>query len=180
MTEPTAPLYLEAKGCDKVFEGMRAAHNHHVYLTRMVDQKANILLGASLVLVSAIQAWFANGLPINIAMILLMVTAALTSVFSLLTVIPRVVPSDNKTPIDNPFFFGSFSNLSFDQYMVEIDQQVSTNEDTRRHLAHSIFYMGKVLVRKHQSLRRSYLVLSAGVLSSGAAFIIEWAIRGYQ
>lgn len=167
------PLYSEAQGSDKVFEGMRAAHLHHVHLTRMVDQKANILLGASLVLVSAIQAWFANGLPINAAMVLLMITAALTSVFSLITVIPRVVSSENSTPIDNPFFFGSFANLTFDQYMMEIDQQVSTNEDTRRHLAHSIFYMGKVLIRKHKSLRRSYLILSFGVLLSGAAFLIE-------
>ena len=170
--------YSDADASDKIFEGMRAAHLHHVHLTRMVDQKSNILLGASLVLVSAIQAWFANDFPINSAMVILMITAAATSIFSLVTVIPRVVPTNTKTPIDNPFFFGSFANLSYDEYMHEIDLQVSTNEDTRRLLAHSIFFMGKVLVRKHQSLRRSYLVLTAGVVLSGIAFLIELGL-GY-
>ncbi|MFT5063413.1 MAG: hypothetical protein ACI91G_000780 [Gammaproteobacteria bacterium] len=167
--------YPDAEMADKVIEGMRAAHLHHANLTNLVDQKANILLGASLVLVSAIQAWIGNGNPVNLAMMVLMFTAGLTTIFALLTVMPRVVPSTGTVPMKNPFFFGSFAGLTEEEYVAAIDEQVSTTADTREYLSRSMYNMGVVLVSKYKSLRRSYLALGVGIITSAVLFAVEFA-----
>lgn len=179
-TPAKAPLrYPDAELADKVMESMRAAHLHHANLTNLVDQKANILLGASLVLVSAIQAWIGNGNPVNLAMMVLMFTAGITTIFALLTVMPRVVPSKGTLPMANPFFFGSFAGLTEEEYVAAIDEQVSTNADAREYLSRSIYNMGIVLVSKYKSLRRSYLALGLGIISSAVIFAIEYAITTF-
>lgn len=176
-TSAALPMkYPDGEMADKIMEGMRAAHLHHANLTNLVDQKANILLGASLVLVSVIQAWISNGNPVNLAMMVLMFTAGTTTIFALLTVMPRVVPSAGKLPMTNPFFFGSFAGLSEDEYVKAIDEQVSTNADAREYLARSIYNMGVVLVQKYKSLRRSYITLGFGIVASAVLFIAEYLL----
>lgn len=171
--------YSDAETSDKVMEGMRAAHLHHANLTNLVDQKANILLGASLVLVSAIQAWIGNGNAVNLAMMVLMFTAGITTIFALLTVMPRVVNVPRAIPMKNPFFFASFAALTEEEYIAAIDDQVSTNADAREYLARSIYNMGIVLVNKYKSLRRSYMALGVGIISSAVIFAVEYGLATF-
>lgn len=172
--EENALRYPDADIADKVMEGMRAAHLHHANLTNLVDQKANILLGASLVLVSAIQAWIGNGNPVNLAMMVLMFTAGITTIFALVTVMPRVVASPPGAPVKNPFFFASFAGVTEEEYVAIIDEKVSTNAEAREYLARSIYNMGIVLVNKYKSLRRSYMALGVGIVSSAVIFAVEF------
>jgi hypothetical protein len=113
-------------------------------------------------------------------MMVLMATAGITTIFALLTVMPRIAPSSGTLPMKNPFFFGSFAGLTEEEYVAAIDEQVSTNADAREYLSRSIYNMGIVLVNKYKSLRRSYMALGVGIISSAAIFAIEYTIETFS
>lgn len=153
---------------------LRTAQQHHVQLSMIADQKANIILGSFLVFITVTQAILENNETLTIPIWLLTVAYGFSAIFALMVIAPRFrdkkAKSDSKS--GNLLFFGSFSALTQDEYIQTLGGKLRTNKDAHELLMKDIYQIGQVLQKKYANLRLSYIILACGVLASFVAFSI--------
>ncbi len=153
---------------------LRSVHGHHVSLSMIADQKANIVLGSYLVFLTVTQSLMKENTELSIPVWVLTIGFTVAALFALAVIKPRFREKKQK-PGDTPsnlLFFGSFSSLSEDEYIDMLSQHSRTNQDARRLLMKDIYQMGKVIHKKYQNLRHSYTCLAAGILAALVALVI--------
>ena len=134
---------------------LRTAQQHQVQLTVQADQKANINIGiVSLVVIfltnSELSVAAESDLFVRFGLILFIVMVGLSLTMALLVVIPRLGKPKNQSAaaMDNPFYFGSFNQVSHDDYVDYIDNHLQSNEQAKRMLASDTYQIGQVLDKK--------------------------------
>ena len=154
---------------------LRSAQAHHVSLSMIADQKANIVLGSYLVFLTVTQSLMKSNAELSMPLWVLMIGYTIAAVFSLLVITPRFLDkSDKKGKVpSNLLFFGSFNSLSQDEYVDMLGSRLQTNKDARELFMKDIYQIGQVLQKKYQSLRRSYICLAAGIVSALIALTIN-------
>ena len=154
---------------------LRSAQAHHVSLSMIADQKANIVLGSYLVFLTVTQSLMKTNTELSMPLWVLMIGYTIAAVFALLVITPRFLDkSYRKGQVPgNLLFFGSFSCLSQDEYIDMLSSNLQTNEDARKLFMKDIYQIGRVLQKKYQSLRRSYICLAAGIVSAIIALTIN-------
>ena len=154
-----------------------AAEAGHMALSDMADNKSSILMGASFVVfglsIGDISAGKA-GVPI----LLLTAFSFAATVLGVLTVRPARMRAFKTTPEKaNLMFFGSFTNISRQEYEEAVIKTLSSEEETYRQMARSIYDHGCVLRReKFQWLYWSYTLFLVGLIVTFIAVIIEVAL----
>ena len=73
-------------------------------------------------------------------------------------------------------FFGSFHHLGQDEYVDMLYSHLKSDEEAHRLFIKDIYQIGQVLQKKYQNLRRSYVVLAAGIITAIIALSIEMII----
>jgi hypothetical protein len=158
---------------------LRALHAHHVQLSMMADQKANILIGAALV-VLAILLGESVGESRSVALMVFTVFLLLALFCALLSVTPHLPPAD--VPRDknyNPVFFGFFANLDQQEFLDDVTPLLSTEETAFRTLLVDIYQMGLVLKRKkYRYLLLSYRFVIVGLVLACIVLLAEWVMPG--
>jgi hypothetical protein len=155
-----------------VIYALRTAQQSQIQLSIVADQKANIVIGICLILMSIMH----SRLLVNAALPptpLLLVSCAIGVAFvtAILVVMPRTktLHLDAARDMPDPLFFGSFANISLDDYRDYMTTTLTNNETARRMLVTDIYFAGAVLGRKYLMLQISYAaLLLAGILSFGA------------
>ena len=128
-TAPQTPLTekrLEAK--NSVDHMLRGVLHHHALLNQMADQKANILIGSLMVVLTIILGNSSkDAVPAYI--LILSIGSVVSLVFAFLSIMPRIhKQTDPNSPSFNPLFFGHFSQLSQDEYHVSFRQHYLTKK----------------------------------------------------
>ena len=131
-----------------------AAEAGHMALSDMADNKSSILMGASFVVfglsIGDISAGKA-GVPI----LLLTAFSFAATVLGVLTVRPARMRAFKTTPEKaNLMFFGSFTNITRQEYEEAVIKTLSSEEETYRQMARSIYDHGCVLRRYPRSAGR--------------------------
>ena len=152
---------------------LRNAQINNVTLSRMADQKASILMGATFVVFSlTIGRTVASGF--SYPLIVLGVFAFASSLCAVAAVMPSVASLPAHPDDINRLFFGHFALLDEAEWSESVLDAVRTDEGTFRMLLHDIHQHGRVLLdRKYRYLGYAYRVFVAGLILTLVAFAAE-------
>ncbi|MCP5395520.1 MAG: hypothetical protein H6918_02080 [Sphingomonadaceae bacterium] len=155
---------------------VRNAQIQGLTLSRMADQKASILMGATFVVFSiSVSRSLAGDLPWSLA--LLAVFAFLSSLCAVMAVLPSTKKPDPAKIIPNPLFFGHYTSLSEEEWTDEVIQALRTDETVFRMMLHDIYQNGQVLQRrKYRFLGLAYRLFITGLVITMLSFVIELLI----
>ena len=149
---------------------VRTAQQIHVQLSAMADHKASILMGATFVIFT-ITIGQARSSAAPIPLLILGAAAFFSAVFAVLAILPAT-HYRRPGPI-NLLFFGSFTQLTEDEYLDQIVERLHDDEEIYRTMARDIFQNGVVLERKkYRLLGYAYRIFLVGLVASCAAYVI--------
>lgn len=122
-----------------------SAHAGNMELSNMADSKASILLGASFVVFGLSISDIAAG-KASVPMIVLTLFSFVATVLGVLTVRPARLRDWMVAPGKaNIMFFGSYSNVTKEQYIEQCVRTVADPEASVRAMAADIYDHGKLL-----------------------------------
>lgn len=156
---------------------LRTAQQHTVMLGQMADQKANIIIGVSLIYFSVIGSRLVGGSLTDQRFLLPLAALSLTIFAAFFLAVTVVVPRAKTHPcrdpqdMPNPLFFGSFTSCPEDRFVAHMLDRLADGQAAREMLLRDIHQIGVVLRRKYRLLRYAYTLLAAGVLISGLLLV---------
>ena len=160
-------------------EALKAAQNHHVSMTAMADQKASLLLGASLIALAVVLSRVGHS-AVHYSRYALALTALGTALFATLALMPRMlVLRDSKSNREvNLLFCGHFSSLNEEEYVERMRQTIGTPGGAVEALTRDLFQMGLLVhQKKFRFLGYAYTFLLLGLLVTGAAAGVDFFLR---
>jgi len=142
---------------------LRTAQQHHVHLSSMADNKANIMIGVSALIFSMLIGYTQQegfGLPTGI----LAVSTLMAATTAIMAVMPATKGPSPGTPGFNPLFFGCFSQLTPEEYCREMEKVLRDDPSVYTALAMDMYGIGNVLYRKkYRYLAYSYRIFLGGL-----------------
>ncbi len=155
-----------------------SAHAGNLELSNMADSKASILLGASFVVFGLSISDIAAGRA-SIPMIVLTLFSFIATVLGVLTVRPARIKDWKVAPgKSNIMFFGSFSNVTKEQYIEQCVRVLADPEASIRAMAADIYDHGKLLKSdKFSWLYWSYTAFLWGMWITAAVVIVDIYMR---
>ncbi len=156
-------------GNPNVIHFLRTVQTHHVALSTMADQKANILIGVNSVIFALVVR---EGAEVTLPMAILAGASALAAVLCMLAVVPAFAPRGaTPPPHPNLVFFGYFTGMSEAAFLAEMEATMSTDAGIRAAMARDIYQLGTVLRRKkYHYLALAYRVFMAGLVATCVAY----------
>ena len=154
-----------------VIQTLRTAHQNQTQLNLMADQKANILIGTLAlmftVVLTRVITLIETESSLLIVLAVFMAMELVPMVLTVMVLIPKNI-SGQKQPdiehINNPLFFGFFTQFSQQQYNDYMQRTLVDNEAARDMLINDIYQIGLILRRKYRLLRMAYFFALLGVL----------------
>jgi hypothetical protein len=152
---------------------LRTAQQHHVQLSAMADQKASILIGASLVVITMLLGQIQSH-GFSAPMMVMGVFTFLAALSALFAVTPSLRKSPQSDDV-NWLFFGAFARLSAEDYQARILSILATDEGIYEAMIRDIYQMGHVLNRKkYRFLSYSYRIFIIGLLLTFVITLITY------
>lgn len=153
---------------------LEATESAHMALSDMADNKSSILMGASFVVFGLSISDVAAGKASFPLLVLTLFTFAAT-VLGVLTVRPGRLRRFKIAPDKaNLMFFGSFTNITRQEYEDEVIKLMTSEEETYRHMARSVYDHGCVLKKeKYRWLFWSYTLFLIGLVITFGAVVIQ-------
>ena len=131
---------------DDAVIALRATQQHHVQLSLMADNKANMLLGATFIVFTLAVGQSQSG-GLSLPLTILAIFAFTSAVFAVLAVMPVTAPK--KDGATNMLFFGGFSDMEEGEFIHRVLTTEFENQETvYRAMLRDIHQMGLVLGRK--------------------------------
>jgi hypothetical protein len=122
-----------------------SAHAGNIELSNMADSKASILLGASFVVFGLSISDIAAG-KASVPLVVLTLFSFIATVLGVLTVRPARIRNWKVEPGKaNIMFFGSFTNVTKEQYVEQCVRSLADPEASIRAMAADIYDHGKLL-----------------------------------
>lgn len=172
----------KSKRPDRGIETMfRISSNNHQRLSDMADNKANIMITTTSIILSVLLSVLLRKLEDNhhliIPAILLLAVCVVTMVFSILATRPAIPDGRfTKQDIDdkktNLLFFGNFYRMSYEEYSGGMESMMNDRDFLYGSLTRDVYSQGIVLGRKYRLLRLGYNVFMYGIICSVLAFVI--------
>lgn len=172
-----------SKGVETLF---RTTMSNHIRLSEMADRKANLMISINTIVISVILSAYVREVDapahLLIPSVILLVVCLTTIVVSLFATNPIITPrkkrfSESSAPPVDLLFFGYYSQLTADEYRLNLRQLLSKEEDIYTSLIDNIYAQGQVLARKYRLLKFAYqffmIGLSVVVVMAAAALIIN-------
>lgn len=141
---------------------LRTTQQHHVQLSAMADQKANMLLGASMVILTLLVNQMISGNSAPLPVVSLAVFTSVAALFAAVAVMPSASTKGRRVT-QNPLFFGGFAELEWEDYAAEMKEVLSGDTEVYTSMVRDIWELGRVLhARKYRYLRYSYVAFVSG------------------
>src|SRR6478735_227924 len=146
---------------------LRTTQQHHVTLSVMADTKANILITVSSIILTLILGKMTDP-SLRAAMVTLAAFIFTALLLAVITVLPkyrpiRVAPGAPLPPNFNLLFFGHFSELPKERFLLSIAEEMKADGSVYETMARDIYGMGYYLAHyKYRFLRLSYLFFLGG------------------
>ena len=167
-SDPDAPLDSFA-----AVAFLRTTQLNLVHLSQMADQKANIVLGASFIMITIIVGISSSsGLTASLATLGGFTT--ISAILALLAVMPTL-PGQSRTS-SNPLYFGDIVTMPKQEHQELLRTYVADRPRLFELVAADIHESASVLAsKKFAFLRAAYIVFIAGLLATAVVMGIEWA-----
>lgn len=157
---------------------IRTAVTTHMQLSQMADQKANMLIGASMVIFTLCVGQLRAG-RLMAPIAILAVAVFLAAICAIMAVLPSVARRGGGAvgKDDNLLFFGIFSALDEKDFTDRVMDIVSDDTILCRTMLRDLHQNGQVLQRrKYRWLGYAYRLFLVGVIASFVALAVELAI----
>jgi predicted metal-dependent HD superfamily phosphohydrolase len=181
----TIPSILEGnKSAQMMF---KTTLRNHIDLTSIADNKANMMLSISALIITIAMPLLAGNLKGNPFLLwptaCLMLTSILSIIYATLATRPVKTPGItdlNKIPKGetNLFFYGNFYKMTLDDYKKGIREVSGDDNILDNSVVMDLFFLGKALGQKFQLLRRCYSVFMIGMTITVIAFAVSFIIVG--
>ena len=182
-TKYQSSTVVELPGSDEVFTKVRQRNSidlmlrntqqHNIQLSCMADQKANILIGATLVIQTIIITMSASG-NIPIELILMSFFSFCSTWFAVQAVFPALSKIQVKEEDRNLLFFGHYTEMEINDYYDEMSKILKEDKLVYKAVVKDIYHMGLYLKnRKYRYLRLSYILFLTGLFVSFVTFILS-------
>lgn len=150
---------------------LRTTQQHHVQLSLMADQKANIMIASASILLTFS---FANFKQQNLfwGFLALFIFSFGALILAILAVTPRL--HHHQSGSMNPLFFGDFKHLGLEEYQDVMHEVMLSDRATYNALIADIHALGTTLSdRKYRFLGMSYRTFLAGITTAGSLFVLQ-------
>jgi len=164
------------RGVETMF---RTTYRTHINLSAIADNKANIMLSISAIILSIAMSsllpkFDANHRLIFPTLILLAVCLA-TLVFAILATRPNITHGsftrqDILEKRSNLLFFGNFHKMPIEDFHWGMMEMIRDSDFLYSSMTRDIYFLGKVLAQKYRYLRLGYAVFMIGMVVSVLAF----------
>ena len=165
----------------------KVLYRNHIELTALADTKANMMVGINGLLASVALGFvtprladgrIAEALPALIPL----AGCALSLACAILSARPRVAShaislADVRQNRASLMFFGHFSRLAPDDYVVGLRDMEERPDFLREQMGRDIHALGVVLAKKYRLLRASYTALLLTVIASAGGIIWRLTAR---
>ena len=161
----------DVKASNAIDYMLRTSQQHHVQLSLMADQKANIMIAATSILLTFS---FANFKQQNLfwGFLALFVFAFISLILAILAVSPTIGQTSYERR--NPLFFGHFVDLTLDEYLDTMGDVMSSDPAIYETLITDIYDIGVNIARtKYRFLSMSYRTFLIGIVSAGVLFLLQ-------
>jgi hypothetical protein len=173
MATASAPNTAAREYSPNAIHLLRNAQINNVTLSRMADQKASILMGATFVVFS-LTVGRALSAGLSFPLIVLGVFAFASTLCTVAAVMPSVEappPQDDRL---NRLFFGHFGAMEEAEWTEGMLDDLETDDRVFRLMLHDIHQHGRMLLRrKYRYLAYAYRVFVAGLILTLVAFAVE-------
>lgn len=157
---------------------LRTVQQNQLQLIMMADQKANILIGGALILLTILAAQIVRG-EISPALLVLAASVMLAAIFAILAAKPRILPPpDRDSEKFNLLFFGHFGKLTQPEFTERFEQVIEVEAAVYRVMIRDIHQMGLVLKGKYRYLAYSYRSFLVGLGLTAVAFLYQMLVAG--
>lgn len=172
------------RGIETMF---RISSNNHQRLSDMADNKANIMITTTSIILSVLLSVLLRKLEDNphliIPTLILLLVCVITMVFSILATRPSLPGGTfTRENIDdkkvNLLFFGNFYRMAYEDYETGMQSMMNDRDFLYGSLTRDVYSQGVVLGRKYRLLRIAYNVFMFGVIVSVLAFITAVTVNG--
>lgn len=153
---------------------IRTMQAHHVTLSAMADQKANIIIGVNSVIFALVVKEAAQ----NPALLVLAASSGLAAVLCMLAVLPAIGGGKRQpggpAPRPNLLFFAGFTQLSEAEWTAWLERTNSDDAAIQAAMAHDVYQLGQVLAhKKYKYLAWGYRVFIGGLIATFAVFLAQ-------
>ena len=160
----------------------RVTLKNHMELSKLADNKANIMLSINALIISIVLSMLlpkldSNGYLTAPAFVLLgvcMVSVVLATLSTLPKVSKGSVTRESiKNKQANLLFFGNFHQMSEKEYAWGMEQLINDEEYLYGMMVKDLYYLGRVLDKKYRYLRITYQFFMIGIILSVLVFALQ-------
>ncbi|BCM23852.1 Pycsar system effector family protein [Methyloradius palustris] len=151
---------------------LRTMQQHHVALSRMADQKANIVIAGSVAVLLFSMGRIDAG-EYSAWIFALATTALASATLAIIAVKPSISLIKKPVQQTNPLFFGHFAQMPEDEYVAEIMGLLEKDESIYKAMIQDTYQLGHTLYyKKYNYIGYSYNVFLFGItLTAGLALL---------
>ncbi|MAW96947.1 MAG: hypothetical protein CMF36_05915 [Leeuwenhoekiella sp.] len=166
------------KGIETMF---RLTSKNHIDISGMADSKANIMISINTIIISVLLGSLMQKLDNNPHLIpptiLLLIVNLSSIVYSILSLRPTISSgtfsrADIEKQKVNLLFFGNFYKMNREDYHWGMNRLMENKSFLYSNLIDDIFFLGVVLAKKYDYLRKAYNLFMYGIILSVVAFVL--------
>lgn len=169
-------LKMPQRGIETMF---KVTSRNQINLSSIADSKANLMISVNSIIISAIFFIFKNIMEVPhfiIPCLILLTVSLITITYSVLATRPNVTSGtfseeDVEKKKVNLLFFGNFHKMDVTDYSKALKGLMVDYDDLYDSLIKDQYYLGMVLGKKYNLLRRSYTIFMFGLIISVLSFI---------
>ncbi len=169
-------LKMPQRGIETMF---KVTARNQISLSSIADNKANLMISVNSIIITAIFFIYKNIMEAPefiIPCIILLFVALITIIYSVLATRPNVTSGtfsqeDVEKKKVNLLFFGNFHRMKIEDYSKALKGLMVDYDDLYDSLIKDQYYLGMVLGKKYNLLRRSYTIFMFGLIISVLSFI---------
>ena len=156
---------------------LRTIQEHHIELSTMADQKANIIIGANSIIFSFAISQIKLSDPVW-GLFALCASSIAALIYAILAVTPAYRTEQRKRyskTTENLLFFGHFTELTYEKYLEEMTSIIKNDQKFFESIINDLYQLGNLLKnRKYKYLTISYRIFLYGVIVSMAIMIVQY------
>ena len=169
-----APANISGAGHANAIHLIRTMQAHHVTLSAMADQKANIIIGVNSVIFALVVKEAAH----NPALLVLAASSGLAAVLCMLAVLPKLGGGKGHQNAaaspPNLLFFAGFTQLSEADWIAWLERTNADDHAIQTAMARDVYQLGQVLAqKKYKYLGWGYRVFIGGLIGTFAVFLLQ-------
>jgi hypothetical protein len=171
----------ELRGVETMY---RVTYQNHIALSRLADNKANILISINGVIISVMIAIVTRLGAVSWSLLpaVLLIAGALVSLgFAVIAARPRL--GSGKVTLEqvlngsgNLLFFGQFTTMPLEDFQESLQALSKDRKLLYHHLGRQLYHMGEALNGKYRHLQAAYTAFFASMTIATIAFIVLYAM----